>query len=88
MHKAVQAIDNQATIQHNKLIHLEDYMVMYGIYNAETLENLIHTVHCMRNFTMEIEKVFAGQLNTAYTWYINAPGMQHYAIDFYCTYSL
>ena len=23
----------------------------------------------------------AGQLNTAYTWYINAPGMQHYAID-------
>ena len=27
------------TLQHNKLMHLEDSMVMYGIYNAETLEN-------------------------------------------------
>ena len=35
----------------------------------------------MYNSTMEIEKLFAGQLNTAYTWYINAPGTQHFAID-------
>ena len=62
-------------------MHLEHSMVMYGVYNAETLENLIYTVHCMHNSTMEIEKIFVGQLNTAYTWYINAPGTQHYAID-------
>ena len=34
----------------------------------------------MHNSIMEIEKLF-GQLNTVYTWYINAPGTQHYAID-------
>ena len=77
LHKAVKAIDKQATIQQNKLRHLEDSVVMYGIYNAETLENLIHTVRHMHNSIMEIKKLFAGQINTAYTWYINAPGTQH-----------
>ena len=47
---------------------------MYGIYNAETLEKPIHAVHCMHNSTTEIERFFAGQLNTACRWYINAPG--------------
>ena len=55
--------------------------IPYGIYNAETLDNLIHTVHCMHNSTMEFEKLFAGQPNTAYVWYINTPITQHYAID-------
>ena len=39
LHKAVKAMDNKATIQHNKLIQLENLMLVYGIYNAETLEN-------------------------------------------------
>ena len=37
-HKAVKAMDSKTAIQHKKLMHLEDSMVMYGIYNAETLE--------------------------------------------------
>ena len=40
-------------------MHLEDSVVMYHIYNAETLD-LTHTAHCMHNSTMEIEKLFAG----------------------------
>ena len=32
-------MENKANIQHNKLMHLEDSMVMYGVYNTETLEN-------------------------------------------------
>ena len=56
-------------------------MVMHGIYNTETLESLIHTVHHMHNSEMEIVKLFAGQLNTAYAWYINVPGTQDYVID-------
>ena len=51
LHKAVRVIDRQTTTQHNKLMHLEDSMVMFGIYNAETLENLLHTVHHMQNTT-------------------------------------
>ena len=81
LHKTVKVIDNQATIQHNKLTQLGDSLVMYGIYNAETLENLIYTIHCMHNSTTEIEKLFTRQLNTADTWHINTPDTHHYAIE-------
>ena len=81
LHKTVKAMDNQATIQHNRLKHLENSMVMYGVYNVETLENLINTVHIMHNSTTEIERLFAGELNAAYTWYTNAPNTQEYALD-------
>ena len=38
LHKAVKAMDSKAYIQHDKLMQLEKSMLMYGIYNAETLE--------------------------------------------------
>ena len=62
-------------------MHLEISMVMYGVFNAETLENLINTVHSMHNSTTEIERLLAEELNAEYTWYINAPNTQKYAID-------
>ena len=40
-------------IQRNKLMHLENTMVMYGIYNAETLENLVKTVHALQTNIMQ-----------------------------------
>ena len=43
--KTVVAMENKLNLQCNKLIHLEDSTVMYGLYNAETLEKLITTVH-------------------------------------------
>ena len=58
LHKAVQVKDIKGTTQHNKLMHLEDSVVMHCIYNAETLENIIHTVHCMHNSIMEIKKEY------------------------------
>ena len=57
-------------------MHLENSMVMYAVYNPETLENLVNTVHSMYNFTIEIERLFAGELNAAYTWCLNAPNTQ------------
>ena len=57
----MKALDSKTTIQHNKHMHLEDSVVMYGIYNAETLEKLIHTVHHIHNFMSPNEKLFAGQ---------------------------
>ena len=41
LHKAVNAMSNKANIQCNKLMKLDDTMLMYGIYNAEMLEKLI-----------------------------------------------
>ena len=42
-------MENKVDIQHNKVFHLEDSMVMYGIYNFDTLEALIDTVHRLHN---------------------------------------
>ena len=47
-------------------MHLEDSMVMYGVYNADTLEKLINTVHQMHDSTTPSERLFAGELNTAF----------------------
>ena len=42
---------------------LDDTMLMYGIYNVETLEKLIKTVHEIHNATSSHEKLFAGEHN-------------------------
>ena len=57
---AVRAMDNKSTIQCNKLMQLENSMLMYGIYNAETFKKLINTVHNIHNTTSSHEKLFAG----------------------------
>ena len=38
-------METKVDIQHNRLIHLEDGMIMYGVYNDKTLEKLVKTVH-------------------------------------------
>ena len=43
-------MENKMNLQCNKIIHLEDSMVMYSIYNSKTLEKLIDTIHKMHNF--------------------------------------
>ena len=62
---------------------LEDSMVMYDIYNAETLEKLINIVHHIHNFTSPNVKLFAGQQGTALLQPIYAymQGLQHYSIN-------
>ena len=52
---------SKATIQCNKLMQLENSMLMYSVYNAETLEELINTVHQIHNTTSSHERLFAGQ---------------------------
>ena len=75
-------MDSKTIIHHNKLIQLENSMLMYGIYNAETLEKLISTVQCIHN-TSSHEKLFVGQHSslTLKTMYANALGLQHYSIN-------
>ena len=51
LHKAVNAMNNRANIQCHKVMKLDDTMLMYGIYNAETLEKLINTIHKIHNTT-------------------------------------
>ena len=74
-------MENKINLQCNKIIHLEDSMVMYGIYNLRTLEKLITTVHKMHNVTTLNEKLFSCKLSSWYTWYLTKDGIGHYAIN-------
>ena len=60
LHKAVKAMENKAEIQLNKHMQLENSMLMYGIYNAKTLEKLITTVHNIHNTTSSHKTLFVG----------------------------
>ena len=82
LHKAVKAMDSKTTIQCNKLIELENSMLMYDIYNAETLGKLTDTVHQIHNTTSSHKRLFAGQQSslTLRSLYTNTLGLQHYSI--------
>ena len=81
--KPVKAMDSKTTIQCNKLIQLQNSMLMYGIYNVETLEQLFNTVHCIHNTISSNVRLFAGQQSslTLKSLYANTLGLQHYSIN-------
>ena len=82
LHKAVIAMDSEVDIQCNKLMQL-DSMPMYGVYNAETLEKIIKTVHNIHNTTTSHERLFTGQHNPSVfrTLYAHSLGLHHYSIN-------
>ena len=54
---------------------------MYGVYNSDTLKDLIDTVHRMQNFTTWNEKTFAGRLHNWMELYSHNEGVHHYIIN-------
>ena len=76
-------MDNKANIQYNKLMKLESTMLMYGVYNAETLEKLINTVHNIHNTTSSHERLFTGEHSPSIFWtlYAHSLGLQHYSTN-------
>ena len=56
-------------------------MVMYGMYNSDTLEDLIDTFHKLHNRTKWNNKLFSGQITNWYNYYSSSSGVQHYAIN-------
>ena len=83
LHKAVNAMNNKANIQCNKLMKLDDAMLMYGIYNVETLEKFIKTVHKIHNTASSHEKLFAGEHNHSIfrILYTHSLAFQHYSTN-------
>ena len=80
LQKAMIAMNSEAELQCKKLLKLDKAMLMYGIYNAQTLEKLINTVQELHNVTSSHEKLFAGEHNLALfrILYTNALGIQQY----------
>ena len=56
-------------------------MIMYGVYNSDTLKDLIDTVYRMQNFTTWNEKTFAGKLHDWMELYLQDEGICNYAIN-------
>ena len=76
-------MSNEADIQCNKLMKLDNTMLMYGIYNTETLEKLINTVQEINNVTSSHKKLFAEEHNPTIfrLLYMDALGIQLYAFN-------
>ena len=81
LHKAVAVMNKKTDIQHNRIHHLEVTMIIYGVYNSDTLTDLIDTVHRMQNFTTWNEKTFAGKLHDWMEIYAQDEGLHNYAIN-------
>ena len=80
-HKAVAVMNKKMDIQHNRIHHLEASTIMYGVYNSDTLKDLIATVHRMQNFTTWNEKTFTGKLHDWMEIYSQDEGVCNYAIN-------
>ena len=70
--------------QRNKLMHLENSLIIYGVYNVETLEKLVKTAHALHSQQSLVEDLFTGQKVAAYEIYSkmqNVCGVQHYVMN-------
>ena len=84
LHKAVKAMSITRDMQRNKLMHLENTLLMYRIYNAETLENLVKTVYALHSRQTLYKSLFEGKTSAAYKSYSqmhSSCGIQHYAVS-------
>ena len=55
-------------------------MIMYGIYNVDTLEKLIQMVHKMNTKSVWFERLYAGHVNKWFEIYSSSQGINYYAI--------
>ena len=55
-------------------------MIMYGVYNVDTLEKLIQMLHKMNNRSVWYERLYAGHVNKWFEMYSASQGAKYYAI--------
>ena len=67
-------MENKVDLQCNKIFHFDDSMVMYGIYNSNTLEALIDTVHRLHTNLPVMKNCLQGEIRDWYHWYLSAKG--------------
>ena len=63
-----------------RVFHLEDSMIMHGIYNVDTLEKLIQMEHKMNTRSVWFEKLYTGHVNKWFKMYSSSQGVNYYAI--------
>ena len=63
LQKAVNALNFRTNMDHNRVYHSEDTVIMYGKYSSYTLMELVNMVHQMQNVTTWKEKVFVSEMS-------------------------
>ena len=84
LQKAVKMMSITMDTQRNKLMHLENSLIMYGVYNTEILSKLVKTVQVLHSCQMLVEQLFTGQQVVAYQIYSkmhDTHGIQHYVTN-------
>ena len=73
-------MNKKAIIEQNRVFHLEDSMIMYGVYNVDILEKLKLMVHKMNTRSVWFERLYAGHVNKWFEMYSSSQGANYYAI--------
>ena len=73
-------MNKRVHIECNRVFHLEDSMIMYFIYNVDTLEKLIQMVHKMNTKSIWFEKLYVGHVNKWFEMYSSSQGANYHAI--------
>ena len=66
LQKAMTAMNDEAEFQCNKLLKLDNTMLMYRIYNAEMLEKLINTVKELHNVNLLMKNCLQENISPHY----------------------
>ena len=80
LQQAMHTMNKRINIEWNRVFHLEDSMIMYGVYNVDTLEKLIQMVHKMNNRSVWYEKLYARHVNKWCEMYLASQCANYYAI--------
>ena len=80
LQQAMHTMNKRINIERNRVFHLEDSMIMYGVYNVDTLEKLIQMVHKMNDRSVWYERLYAGQVNKWFEMYSASQGANYCAI--------
>ena len=80
LQQAMHTINKRVDIECNRVFHLEDSMIMYGVYNVDTLEKLIQMVYKMNTKSVWFERLYAGHVNKWFEMYSSSQGANYYAI--------
>ena len=61
-------MNRKINVQCNRIHHLEDTMIIYGVYNSDTLADLIDTVHRMQNLPLGMKRLLQENYMTGWKY--------------------
>ena len=80
LQQAMHTMNKRVNMEWNRVFHLEDSMIVYGVYNVDMLEKLIQMVHKMNTKSVWFERLYAGHVNKWFEMYSSSQGANYYVI--------